>query len=177
MTGCACGEPDCPNFACGYPWCRPCAEHHRPPECPVDETGEPLAPCGCTWAETQQPGYYDRPCRHDLAARRELYEQEPDEPDLGLCPWYMTRGRPDRQRGTCTFGCVTEPACETSPPDGGWPSEHEPGYADRADAAARRAERQHAKAADRVKELSRTTPLLPLDYAREVLGLDPPRFP
>jgi hypothetical protein len=61
---CACGEDGCAHFDCGYPWCRPCKEHHRPPECAVNERGESLAPCGCTWAETEVPGYYDQPCRH-----------------------------------------------------------------------------------------------------------------
>ena len=25
----------------GYDFCRPCRQYHRPPECPVDETGTP----------------------------------------------------------------------------------------------------------------------------------------
>jgi hypothetical protein len=31
----------------GYDWCRPCGEWHRPPECPINERGEP-AP---TWGD------------------------------------------------------------------------------------------------------------------------------
>jgi hypothetical protein len=26
----------------GYEWCRPCQEWHRPPECPINEAGEPV---------------------------------------------------------------------------------------------------------------------------------------
>ncbi len=47
--GCACGEVDCLSFGMDYPWCRPCDEHHRPPECAVDEEGFSLSPCGCRW--------------------------------------------------------------------------------------------------------------------------------
>lgn len=46
---CVCGDPDCDYLAVGYPWCRPCHEHHRPPECAVDEHGRSLAPCGHPW--------------------------------------------------------------------------------------------------------------------------------
>lgn len=46
---CRCGEGDCPNFDAGYPWCRPHGEHHRPPECPVDE-------CGTAAPWWEQPG-------------------------------------------------------------------------------------------------------------------------
>jgi hypothetical protein len=45
---------------CGYPWCRSCAEHHRPPECPVDEEGRALAPCGHPWDEVEDGSHYDR---------------------------------------------------------------------------------------------------------------------
>lgn len=48
-TVCACGDDDCLHFAFDYPWCRPCEEHHRAPECPVDEQGRSLAPCGHPW--------------------------------------------------------------------------------------------------------------------------------
>lgn len=48
---CHCGEDDCLHLACDYPWCRPCQEHHRAPECPVDEHGRALAPCGHPWNE------------------------------------------------------------------------------------------------------------------------------
>ena len=48
--GCLCGDPDeCDYKVFGYPYCRPCAEHHRPPECPVDEQGRSLSPCGHPW--------------------------------------------------------------------------------------------------------------------------------
>lgn len=48
-TACACGDDDCLHFTLDYPWCRPCEEHHRPPECPVDAQGRALAPCGHPW--------------------------------------------------------------------------------------------------------------------------------
>lgn len=47
---CACGDSECLNLACGYPWCRSCGDHHRPPECSVDEQGRALAPDGRPWA-------------------------------------------------------------------------------------------------------------------------------
>lgn len=60
---CHCGEVDCDYFAFRYPWCRPCGEHHRPPECPVNQDGESLAPCGCTWASLEvEP--YAKDCPH-----------------------------------------------------------------------------------------------------------------
>jgi hypothetical protein len=43
------GEGSCAYRDTGYLWCRPCREHHRPPECAVDEQGRALAPCGCPW--------------------------------------------------------------------------------------------------------------------------------
>lgn len=46
---CKCGEDDCLHFAFDYPWCRPCQEHHRAPECNVDEQGRSLMSCGCAW--------------------------------------------------------------------------------------------------------------------------------
>lgn len=52
-----------------------------------------------------------------------LHGYDPDEEvNLGGCPWYLTRGLPDSHRQTCTFGCWSEPACETGEPDGGWPT-------------------------------------------------------
>lgn len=33
---CLCGDPDCMQFAFDYPWCRPCEDHHRSPECAID---------------------------------------------------------------------------------------------------------------------------------------------
>jgi hypothetical protein len=40
----------------------------------------------------------------------------------GSCPYYMTSGLPDAQRGECSFGCRDEPVCITSEPEGGWPA-------------------------------------------------------
>jgi hypothetical protein len=68
---CRCDDPDtlgtddgsgtttCLYFALGYPWCRSCREHHRAPECPIDENGVSLAWCGHPWDETAKPGHYD----------------------------------------------------------------------------------------------------------------------
>ena len=57
MMSCLCGEDDCMNFACDYPWCRPCHEHHRPPECDVDDQGRPLMSCGCAWEVVEAGGH------------------------------------------------------------------------------------------------------------------------
>ena len=51
---CACREPDCMHFDCGYPWCRACGEHHRPPECAIDEQGRSLAYDGRPWEEHER---------------------------------------------------------------------------------------------------------------------------
>lgn len=59
---CGCGDPDpagCMNANAGYDWCRPCGDHHRPPECAVDEQGRSLAPCGHPWEDTDVKGHYD----------------------------------------------------------------------------------------------------------------------
>lgn len=48
---CLCGEDDCWYLAAGYPYCRSCEEHHRPPECPIDERGRSLDPDGKPWAD------------------------------------------------------------------------------------------------------------------------------
>ena len=42
---------------CGYSWCRPCEEWHRPPECSVDEQGRALRWDGVPWqlAEADTP--------------------------------------------------------------------------------------------------------------------------
>jgi hypothetical protein len=45
--------------------------------------------------------------------------------DRGSCPYYMTRGLPDAQRGECSFGCRDEPVCITSEPEGGWPAAYD----------------------------------------------------
>jgi hypothetical protein len=61
---CGCGDRECLHNEVGYPWCRSCREHHRPPECPIDEHGHALAPCGHSWGEALTPGHFDR-CNPD----------------------------------------------------------------------------------------------------------------
>lgn len=75
MSWCGCGPAAplgpgevCPHVAAGYPWCRPCAEHHRPPECPINERGEALAPCGCTWAAAEAAAHDDGGCPQEASA-------------------------------------------------------------------------------------------------------------
>lgn len=41
-----------------------------------------------------------------------------DDDDLSDCPYF-------RGEGTCNRGCDSEPACHTSRPLDGWPSEQE----------------------------------------------------
>jgi hypothetical protein len=41
-----------------------------------------------------------------------------EELDLGTCPYFLGTGE-----RICTFGCWSEPECQTSRPEGGWPSE------------------------------------------------------
>ncbi|AZV00783.1 hypothetical protein SEA_KIKO_62 [Gordonia phage Kiko] len=53
---CACGEADCDFFAFDYPWCRPCGEHHRLPECAISTQGQALAPCGHPWTYEHRVG-------------------------------------------------------------------------------------------------------------------------
>lgn len=51
---CYCGDPDpagCMNLNAGYPFCRPCGEHHRPPECAIDQQGRALSPSGEPWED------------------------------------------------------------------------------------------------------------------------------
>lgn len=43
------GGGGCAYVSMGYPWCRPCEDHHRPPECAIDELGRALMGCGCPW--------------------------------------------------------------------------------------------------------------------------------
>ena len=38
---------DAAYITMGYVWCRPHEEWHRPPECAINEQGQPLMPCGC----------------------------------------------------------------------------------------------------------------------------------
>lgn len=61
---CACGQDDCDQLAFGYPWCRTCQDHHRMPECEVNEAGEPLAPCGCTWTFLDSIANTTQRCPH-----------------------------------------------------------------------------------------------------------------
>jgi hypothetical protein len=51
-------------------------------------------------------------------------DEEPEE-DLSSCAWYqrVTETPGADPNGTCSFGCREEPACQTSEPDGGWPSQ------------------------------------------------------
>lgn len=49
---CACTDgADCVHYQAYYPFCRPCGEHHRPPECPIDEQGRALSPEGAPWQD------------------------------------------------------------------------------------------------------------------------------
>lgn len=54
---CMCGDPDCWHFEADYPYCRPCDEHHRAPECDVDEQGRSLSPFGEPYDESQTVSY------------------------------------------------------------------------------------------------------------------------
>lgn len=52
---CRCGDPECWHWSAdyrGYPFCRPCGDHHRAPECAVDEHGRALRPDGTPWCDT-----------------------------------------------------------------------------------------------------------------------------
>jgi len=46
----------------GSPLCRPCGEHHRGSECPINSEGQALAPCGCTWEQTWADGHWFNGC-------------------------------------------------------------------------------------------------------------------
>ena len=52
---CHCGDHECwhwsPSYY-GYLFCRPCGEHHRPPECAIDEQGRALRWDGTRWDES-----------------------------------------------------------------------------------------------------------------------------
>lgn len=48
-TGCRCGDPECILVQVGYTFCRPCEEHHRGGECPIDEQGRSIGPDGQPW--------------------------------------------------------------------------------------------------------------------------------
>lgn len=48
---------------------------------------------------------------------------DPDEPDLGMCPYLLQDGSEGAYGpNTCMGGCVDEPACDTGCPENGWPS-------------------------------------------------------
>lgn len=65
---------------------------------------------------------YDRGRTHiEPATVEPTAPDEEPEPNLGGCPYYLTRGLPDSQRGVCDSGCREEPNCITSEPEGGWP--------------------------------------------------------
>lgn len=42
---------ECMNWQCDYPWCRSCGEHHRLPECAVDQEGYALNSDGERWVD------------------------------------------------------------------------------------------------------------------------------
>lgn len=48
---CLCGDLECLHAQCGYWFCRPCDEHHRPPECAIDEHGRALSADGTPWED------------------------------------------------------------------------------------------------------------------------------
>lgn len=48
---CLCGDTDCLHLQVGYPFCRPCEEHHRGPECAIDDQGRALSPDGTPWED------------------------------------------------------------------------------------------------------------------------------
>ena len=52
---CPCNDPECwfwsPLLYPGYPYCRPCDDHHRAPECAVDMRGRALRSDGTPWGE------------------------------------------------------------------------------------------------------------------------------
>lgn len=54
-------EPDGCWHLPGYLWCEPCGEHHRPPQCAIDQDGHALAPCGCRWDVIDPPGSHVGP--------------------------------------------------------------------------------------------------------------------
>lgn len=46
------------------------------------------------------------------------------EGDLGSCGWYQRQlGVEGYETAICSFGCQTEPECQTCEPPGGWPSQ------------------------------------------------------
>lgn len=62
---CLCGDDDpegCMYLIAGYPYCRPCAEHHRGNECAVDDEGYALEWCGCRWVDLVGPESVGHSC-------------------------------------------------------------------------------------------------------------------
>lgn len=56
----------------------------------------------------------------DVIGELELIHDDLDDP--GVCP-YFRRGEPGQPPdGTCSFGCVDEPSCQTCDAPPGWPS-------------------------------------------------------
>ena len=71
--------------ACGYYFCRPCGEYHRPPECAIDEDGVPEL----DWADEDEDAdpYEGRATCTMIAVEREYrpivprYHHDPDATD------------------------------------------------------------------------------------------------
>lgn len=64
---CYCGEENCLHFAADYPWCRPCADHHRPPECAIDQQGHALAQCGCRLENVEANDHRPTCCYYEVS--------------------------------------------------------------------------------------------------------------
>lgn len=47
--------------------------------------------------------------------------EEEEDVNYGTCPWYQKLLNPDGSRQICSFGCYSEPACQTMEPEEGWP--------------------------------------------------------
>jgi len=93
----------------------------------VAEAVEELRAAGRELADRLPDDGLDEDLRRLKAALDSADEAEAGEPgeiDLGTCA-YLARSLklPGYDpEATCSFGCVDEPACVTSEPDGGWPS-------------------------------------------------------
>lgn len=57
-------DGDCWHEVHGYIGCLACGDHHRPPQCAVDEQGRALASCGCPWVVLEATPDYR--CPHSL---------------------------------------------------------------------------------------------------------------
>lgn len=91
------------------------------------ETDDPSRPCDCYANDDGHPEIEHFDCRDLFQAIRcgichgcMSIELRMAAYKWGSCPWYRTRGLPDSKRLPCTFGCQTEPFCETMEPEGGW---------------------------------------------------------